>query len=518
MLVEGEERQAPTMSREQQSQPTVRRRAPTAEERAALIDVDAIIGDIGDRHVLGATDAAAENGDRVDAGVDVSAGNGALDGSAPGQGRRGDQDQDDDEDMTLGWKKKPDMKMVFNALDSVQDRTQMRREKLQKLDESDTVKLLVRDSAHLKTKRNETLERRKKQALAAKEKHRLAAIKQLEKKKKLVRRKRRAAAKARGEVYESDSEEENTDPAEPEDNDAEQDSVQNHDTEQGDDEIIHVETRMNPKSGVRARSPPGNMYSQLPVKRQRSDYPDDRHREQHPYQNISDASPQSRVYGQHSVNNRGLPPPQHPFNGGHLHGAPSQGLPPPPYRGNEYPPQPYPSNGQYMPNGQYPPPRPFPPPHAPYQPPPPVGNYAPRSSGYNSASLMNRTQNHESGHRFTTSPLQDSQYSNSYPPQEHGPPYPYYGTSPPPQDARPHYPQHVFEQKRKQLYDQIQSVMADLTPEDRTAIDAFLDNQRNMFLPGEETKEYRLQLRNRVLTKLRINKSDGTWNIIRVRM
>eukprot|EP00177_Eucheuma_denticulatum_P003691 GFKZ01006689.1.p1 GENE.GFKZ01006689.1~~GFKZ01006689.1.p1 ORF type:complete len:876 (-),score=104.85 GFKZ01006689.1:1962-4589(-) len=434
----------------------------------------------------------------------------------------------------LKWKKKPNLDDVINMIRETKVKEDMKKTQ-RKESVKDELASLPDTRYTALQRRNEIQEKRKSQADKAAEKRRKAQEKAMEKRRKIARRKRRAAAKAKGEVYNSESEE-NTDPAEPEDNDTRQYSQPGMGPTNISGEVIDLDGNGESSSiGQPMRPSPISGYSPQ-AKRQRLDNQDQRYRlDRPPNSNGSTFSYPHEYRDQSSwqkgVGNRGMPPAQYAYTGGSTQGKgpmdrlnsrginPAQGLPrywSTPEKDPE---------GQVMHGQQHAPQRQMPPPTAPFQ--------APQSSSPLTPSNYPETptQHVAPMHHHPDAQPPSYQMEQKQGRRPSGP----YGTGSPSGSSNPFHPRNyggrslnggerrrltppLFEKKRKELLDQIRGVMGDLQPQDRITIEDFLDNQRYMFAPGETEKDFRLQLRNRILTKLRLNGETGEWIVVRARV
>lgn len=432
-------------------------------------------------------------------------------------------------DKELDWKKQPDYNNLISKI-----RETKAKEELKKTRRQEPVKInpaSLPDTRYTALqKRNEIQENKKKLADKAAEKRRKATEKAKEKRRRIARRKRKAAAEARGEVYNSESEE-NTDPAEPEDNDARQYPQPPTGPTGVSGEVIDLEGIGDAVPiGQPMRSSPISGYPQQ-VKRQRLDHQNQRYRSNRPPTADDSAfgyPHETRDQGswQRGSGNRGMPPAQYAYTGGNMEGKivmdrpnprnihPAQGLPrywSTPEKDPE---------GQSMLNQQYLPQRQMPPPTAPFQ--ASQGSSSQTPSIYAEASNQHAAPIHHSSDAQPM-PHQMEQKQDFWPGGPYGvssrtgPSLDYGGRSQNSEERRRLAPP-LFEKKRKELLDQISGVMEDLQPKDRRVIEDFLDNQRYMFAPGETEKDFRLQLRNRVLTKLRLNGDTGEWIVVRARV
>lgn len=309
------------------------------------------------------------------------------------------------------------------------------------------------------TRKAQVLEKKRLQAANVEEKQNAKAVRKAEKARLLVKRKRKAAAKKRGEVYVSDSDEDNS---------------QTPDDEHPPPEpkVVDVSSESNPGplsacTGAADERPEANNYNS--DKRQRLDPPPPNY---------------PRTY--------------HPSSNGHapaeIHRYPA---PPPNYddgRGPAPPPWPY-----HLPvqDPHYLPPNPHPPynyngPHH-YHHPHPQQQPLPGPYPHNSPYPM-----HHSPYHYHSRPH----------PQPH---------SIPSVPSRGRLPMDEFERKRKELYDGIANTSRDFRRQDALEVDSFLDNQVDMFLPGQFHKDYLLQKDEACLVVLRIQKSDQTWSMIRIK-
>lgn len=334
-------------------------------------------------------------------------------------------------------------------------------------------------------------EKKREQLRAQKEKQKAKEAKMLEKKKKMQRRKRKALAKARGEVYVSESEQEGASEEEEEGSIAEVSAGA-----QRGQEVVDVDNGEENHAGGPYEYPHGNG--------QRHDSPLSTRQNGNPRMDGGQFQGHQLPHNGHGQNHgwsddRG-PPGNNSRDGYHHAPPPRDNYPPGPAPYPPHGPPPGPPPGQYHPGTGGPPPYPRHPNHAPpyHQYPPPPASYPPNPPPY---------------HQYP--PQHGSGYPSPYPPNYYGPPPPYGNAYPNPDRPRLHPGE--FKRRRDELYSAIRNTARDLREEDARAIDDFLDNQRLMFAPNEREKYYLLERGGQHMTKLRLHRDSGCWDVVKTR-